>query len=85
MAAKPNLKLRQLKEGDVDKGLPCDCCSRQRHVRLHVTRLNACSPYVGFLDLLAQLTVVGEISRKQFAGASIINCVITRAGSRHVF
>lgn len=66
MAATANLTLRQLEQGDVDKG--SSEAAVTYHYRLHVKpccymRLNA-----GFLDLLAQLTVVGEISKSQFEG-----------------
>ena len=64
MAAKANLTLRQLEKGDVDKGLSDVSVTFRSYVEcLPMLLLNA-----GFLDLLAQLTVVGEISKSQFEG-----------------
>lgn len=74
--ASPTFSLRQLQKADLHKG--------EKHYNACKAIPVAACPWTadavlsaGYLELLAQLTVVGEISEQQFTGSTVVGWVIS--------
>ena len=83
----PSLRVRRLQEGDFDRGassqtaalLPLNACAPPDAARCDAAT-SAVLHCAGVLQLLAQLTVVGDVTREAFTA----RCAALAAGPEHV-